>query len=93
MESILLYGHLIGMIGLALGLRWWQKKHGSLGEKRVALIVCAYFSFFFTSLCVLLFLETNSNIVIILEVVFLLFSWGIGYPWMRWLLRNFSNLK
>ena len=80
---------LIGLIG---GIRWWQKKHGKLAEKSVALILTGYFSF--SSLTTSLpLLQINIKVTIIIDIFFLLVFWTIGYPWIRWLYRQINSSK
>jgi hypothetical protein len=80
------------LIGLIMGVRWWQKQHGRLSEKSVALILTGYFSFsaITTSLPLL---KINIQVTILVDFIFLLVFWGIGYPWIRWLYRQFNSSK
>lgn len=82
----------ICLIGLVVGLVRWQKKHGRLTEKKLALILTGYFSFsaITTSLPLL---KINFQVTIIIDTVFLLVFWCIGYPWIRWLYRQFNSSK
>jgi len=89
---LILIFNLICLIGLVAGLRWWQKKHGKLTEKRIALIMTGYWSFFaLTTFSPLLI--THPREAILVEIVLLLVCWGIGYPWTRWLYRQFNSSK
>jgi hypothetical protein len=82
----------IGLIGLLAGIRWWQKKHGKLTEKKFALIITGFWTFFFiTSLYPVLVI--NFKVIILVEIVLLLLFWGIGYPWSRWIYRQFNSSK
>jgi hypothetical protein len=82
----------IGLIGLVAGMRWWQKKHGRLSEKRFALIFTGFWTFFIITTFYPL-LKTNFTITILIEVVLLLLFWGIEYPFARWLYRQFNSKK
>jgi Ca2+/Na+ antiporter len=84
--------NLICLIGLVAGIRQWQKKHDRLTEKRFALILTGYFSFsFITTLLPLLI--THPRETTIVDIIFLLILWSIGYPWIRWLYRQFNSSK
>ncbi len=78
------------LIVLITGLRWWQKKHGKVTEKTLALIVTGYISFsaITTSLPLA---KINALTVALVDLIFLIIFWGIGYPWSRWLYRQFNS--
>ena len=80
------------LIGLIVGLRWWQGKHGKLTEKGLALILTGYFSFsaISTSLPLLII---SVQVTVLIDLVFLFIFWIIGYPWIRWLYRHFNSSK
>jgi len=80
------------LIVLVVGIRDWQKKHGPLTGKRIALIVMIYFTLFIlTTLYPVI--KTFSNEVILYIVLFLLVLWGVGYPWVYWLHKKFTQPK
>jgi len=82
----------IFLIVLIASIRWWQKKHGRVTEKRLALILTGYFSFS-TITTSLPLLKINIQVTILVNLIFLLVFWGIGYPWIRWLYRQFTSSK
>lgn len=80
------------LIVLIIGIRRWQRKHGKVTEKTLALILTGYFSF--TSIIASLpLIKINFQVVIVVNLFFLLIFWGIGYPWIRWLYRQFNSSK
>ena len=84
--------NILCLIGLIVGLRWWQRKYGKLTEKGLALILTGYLSFsaITTSLPILII---SPQVTIIVDLVFLFIFWVIGYPWIRWLYRQFNSSK
>lgn len=91
MDLILIFNFIV-LIGLVVSIRYWQKRHGKLTEKRLALILTGYWSFFtITTFCPLY--KINFQVAIIVQSVLLLAFWIIGYPWIRWLYRHFNSSK
>ncbi len=88
-DLILLFNG-IGLIGLVLGLRQWQKRHGRVTEKKLALLLTGYWTFFTLTTFSPLFI-INYRVAIIVEIILLLGFWGIGYPVTRWLYRQFNS--
>jgi hypothetical protein len=82
-------GDLLCLVGLAIILRWWQKRYGKLGEKSFALILSGYGSFFVITTFVGIYVATRSNIAIYLGIGFLIILWCIGFPFIRWLVKEF----
>lgn len=80
------------LISLVIGIRWWQRRHGRLAEKKVALIIVGFFSFS-TLLTSLPLLYLNIMVTLIIDLIFLLVFWCIGYPWAYWLIRQFNKPK
>ncbi|MEK6754351.1 MAG: hypothetical protein AABZ00_19005 [Chloroflexota bacterium] len=80
------------LVVLITGIRWWQRKHGKVTEKALALILTGYFSFssIITSLPLI---KINFQVAVVVNLIFLLVFWGIGYPWIRWLYRQFNSSK
>lgn len=89
---LILIFNLICLVGLVTYLRWWQLKHGKLTEKRIALILCGYFSFFVITTFSPLF-RINFGVTMAIEIALLLVVWSIGYPWVRWLYKRFTSLR
>jgi hypothetical protein len=87
--SIIVFNAIL-LIVLIAGISWWQKKYGRLTEKRLALLLTGYFNFsaITTSLPIL---KINIQVTIIVNLIFLAVFWGIGYPWMRWVYRQFNS--
>lgn len=75
------------LVVLIAGIRSWQRKHGVINEKTLSLIVIGYFSFS-TITTSLPLMTINIQATIIINLIFLLVFWGIGYPWARWLYRK-----
>lgn len=90
--NLIIVLNFLGLIGLVAGIRWWQKKHGKLTEKRLALILVGYLSLSFVT-PLLPLLRAHPYETIVVDIVFLLVLWGIGYPWTRWLYRQFYRSK
>ncbi len=90
--DLIIVFNFIGLIGLVAGIISWQKKHGKLTEKRFALILTGFWSFFVITTFYPL-LKINFQVTILIEVVLLLLFWGIGYPWFRWVYRQFNSSK
>jgi len=84
--------NVICLIGLVAGLRSSQKKHGKMPEKRLALIIIAYFSFFIVTTFSPL-LVTHPKETIMVDTILLLILWGIGFPWTLWLIRKARSLN
>jgi hypothetical protein len=90
--DLILVFNFIVLIGLIAGMRFWQKKHGKLAEKKLALILTGYFSFSAITTTLPL-LKINVQVTIVVDIVFLLVFWCVGYPWIRWLYRQFTSPK
>jgi hypothetical protein len=80
------------LIGLVIGIIRWQKKHGKITDKKITLILLGYFSYSFITPSLLL-LPNNPGLTIVMDLGFLLILWGIGYPLLRWMLRQFNENK
>jgi hypothetical protein len=80
------------LIALVAGIIRWQKKHGKISEKRFALFLLGYFSYSFISLMIPVFL-TAPGVIAITIIGFLIVLWGLGYPFFRWLYRQFKPPK
>jgi hypothetical protein len=78
------------LIALLVGLVNWQKKHGKVSETKLALILTGYFSFSVVTASLPL-LYINFTIVIVIDLLFLLIFWCVGYPWIRWLYRKVNS--
>lgn len=89
--NLIIAFNLILLLGIVIGLRRWHKA-GKLTETRLALILTGYFSFSVvtTSLPIL---SINILVTAVVDLVFLLVLWSIGYPWIRWLYRQFNSSK
>lgn len=88
--NLIVVFNFIGLIGLVAYVKWWQKNHGRLTEKRTALIIAGYFSFFIITTFFPL-LITHPRETLLVEIFLLLVCWGIGYPLVRWLYRQFNR--
>jgi hypothetical protein len=80
------------LIALVAGIIRWQKRHGKIKEKKLALILLGYFSYSFISEVIPVFF-INPGAIAITIIVFLLLLWGLGYPFIRWLYRQFIPPK
>ena len=89
---LILTFNLICLIGLVIGIRSWQKKHGRLSEKSFALIMAGYFSFFTVTTFYPL-LRVNIRVTMLIEFSLLAVCWGVVYPLARWLYREFISSK
>lgn len=89
---LILVFNFILLIGLVAGIRYWQKKHGKLTEKRLALILTGYWSFFTITTFFPLY-KIDFQVAIVVQGVLLLAFWVIGYPWFRWLYRYFTSKR
>jgi hypothetical protein len=88
MDLILVFNFIV-LIGLAAGIRSWQKKYGRLSEKKFALILCGFWTFFtITTFAPLI--SINLEVALVVTIFLLLGFWGIGYSWSRWLWRKFN---
>jgi|CXWL01.1.fsa_nt_gi hypothetical protein len=77
------------LIGLVVVLRRLKAK-GKLNDNKLAIILNGYFSFSFITISIPLF-TINIRVAFIIDTVFLLILWVVGYPWIRWLYRKFSS--
>jgi hypothetical protein len=80
------------LIILIVGIFWWQKRHSKLSEKRLILILLGYFSYSFISPLVPEFL-INPGLTTLIIIGFLLVLWGLGYPFFRWVFKQFNQPK
>ena len=80
------------LIALIAGIIRWQKKHGKVTEKNFTLILLGYFSFSFIDEVIPVFF-TAPGIIALTIIGFLLIIWGLGYPFLRWLYRQFNPSK
>ena len=78
------------LIGLIIVGRWWQQKHGRLADNRFVFILLGYFSFSFVS-TLLPALIAKPSVILIVDLIFLLLIWLIGYPWIHWLIKQFTK--
>lgn len=88
---IIVFNFLI-LVGLVIRLRWWTKKYGKITGKTFALILTSYFSFAFIT-PLLPSLITHPKVTILVDAIFLLILWCLGYPWVRWLYDQFDLSK
>jgi Ca2+/Na+ antiporter len=79
-------------IGLTAIIRGWQKKHGKITEKRLALFLLLFLSYFFMSPLIPELL-IRPDVTILVIIGFLLILWGLGYPFSRWVYRQFNQSK
>jgi hypothetical protein len=80
------------LIGLVAGILRWQRTHGKLAEKKLAIILCSYFSFsFITNLIPVLI--THPEITLIVDAGFVTIVWIVLYPFCRWVYRHFNQSK
>ncbi len=83
----------ICLIGLVIGIRSWQKRHGRfISEKGLALLLSGFWTFFTLTAGAPLF-TINVQVAIVVEIALLLVFWGIGYPFTRWLYRRFTSSR
>lgn len=80
------------LIPFIAGIRRWQKGHGKVAEKNFALLLLGYFSYSFISLMIPTFLAAP-RVIAITVICFLVLLWGLGYPLIRWLYRQFTPPK
>ncbi len=90
-SEILLFVNFFLLLALILIIKKWQKKHGRITEKRLAFILILFFTFatITTSLPLLIY----DFQAIIIDIMFILVFWTLGFWWVRWLYRNFTNPK
>lgn len=83
---------LVDFAGLALLVRYLRRRQqqGQLGQKRLALILCAYWSFFGLSVFLPIF-WINPTVAAVVIVAWLAVIWSIGYLWMAWLVRRMAR--
>jgi hypothetical protein len=91
MDSIILF-NLVVLVALVVALRRWNTKHGRLADGRFAAILTAYFSLSFVATLVPL-LQSYPVETLVVDLVFVILCWAIGYPWIRWLYRQFNARK
>jgi hypothetical protein len=80
------------LIILIVSIKRWQKRNGKIGEKKMAILLSGYFSFTTITSTAPLY-SINIQLTILVNIIFLIGFWGIGYPWIRWLYRKFDNIK
>lgn len=79
------------LIGLVAVLKRLSTKGKlKLNENKLALILSGYFSFSFITTSLPL-LKINVRGILIMDIVFLLIIWSIGYLWFRWVYRRLSS--
>ena len=93
MEIIIPVFDMICLIALALGIAWWQNRHGKLTEKRMTSLVIGYGVFFVLTTFGDIFWETHSFIAILLGLGVLAIVFILGIPYSRWLYRKFNSPK
>jgi hypothetical protein len=81
------------LIGVIAGTIWWQKGHSRLTDKQVGLILSAWGTVFIITNIHPIYLETHYREVLIFEVALLLIVWLVGYPFARWLYRQFRSMN
>jgi hypothetical protein len=80
------------LIGLVAGLLRWQKKHGRLSADKFALLMTGYFTFSFVT-TLLPYLVNYTRVTVVVDAVFLLVLWCVGYPLFRWIYGQFVSSK
>ena len=88
MNLIIVFNFVV-LIGLIIVLRRPQKQ-GWLDGNKLALILNGYFSYSFVT-PLLPLLITNTRVILIVDIVFLVILWAVGYLWIRWLYQKFSS--
>jgi hypothetical protein len=88
---IIVINFIIFIVLIAWLIRW-QKSHGRLTEKKLAIILTSYFCFSVVTTSLPL-IQININATIIIDFIFLALFWGIGFPWFRWLYRKLNSKK
>lgn len=91
MDLIMIFNFII-LIGLVAILRWWHRNRSKLTEKRFALTLSGYWTYFFITTFSPLY-KVNFQLTLIVLFVILSAFWGIGYPFDRWLYRKFTSSK
>ncbi|MBV6397134.1 MAG: hypothetical protein HFACDABA_02739 [Anaerolineales bacterium] len=82
----------IFLIVLVVGIAWWQRAHGKLSANKFAALITGYFSFLFIS-TLSPRLITHTQTTLIVDVLFLVLLWCIGFPWFRWIYSHFYSPK
>jgi hypothetical protein len=90
--NLIIVLNVILLFVLVVGIRWWQKRHGRVTEKKLAIILAGYFSYSFITTSIPL-LIIYPRVMIIVDTVWLLIMWGIGYPYFRWIYRKFTSIN
>lgn len=88
-DAIIVLDFIVLIIMIA-SLRFWQKKRGRISEKSFALILAGYWSLFSISISYPLY-SVNLKVALVVNIVLLLGFWVIGYPFNRWLYRQFTS--
>jgi hypothetical protein len=91
-ENLILLFDFVLLLGLVAGLGRWQKKHGKLSGKRIALGLAAFWTFFALSNLYLL-LKVNLVATLLVAAIILILIWGVGYPWYIWIHRRLNSSK
>ena len=77
------------LILVIVGIRRWQKRHGKLSEKSMAVILCGYGSLFTITTFVAIYFDTDhAPFSLLLGLLFLIMVWSLGYFFARWLYRQ-----
>jgi hypothetical protein len=90
--DLIVIADFIGLFVLVAAIRSWQKKQGRLTEKKIALILTGYWTFFTITASYPIY-SVNFQVGMVVDIVLLLGFWGIGYPFTRWLYRKFTSLN
>ena len=87
--NLIIVFNFVVLIGLIVVLRRLQKQ-GWLDANKLDMILNGYFSYsFITPLLPLL--ATNTRVILIVDLVFVVILWSVGYPWIHWLYRKFNS--
>ena len=89
--NLIIVFNFIILLGLIVGLRRMQKGK-RLTANKMALILAGYLSFSFITPSIPL-ITINKRVTLIVDIIFLLIIWPIGYPWIRWLYNQFTSMK
>lgn len=83
--------NLFVLVGVTVFLGTWQRR-GKLTENTCALVLAGYFSFSFVTPLLPALISYPGTIGLV-DVVALSIIWGLGYPWIRWLYRQFNSSR
>ena len=79
------------LFGLVIYMRRLRQKQGKVNENRFAILACGWMSLLYITLSLPFLNPDSTRILLIMDAIYLLIIWSIGYLWFRWIGRKINS--